>query len=74
MESIPLRLLFTGFGMMLYEGDPSVIALEIAKLPAPLRPLLPPLGRLAFRRYARRIHGTPTPKFTAAAGRTWPSG
>jgi hemerythrin-like domain-containing protein len=61
MESIPKGMLLTGFGMMLYEGDPAAIALEIAKLPAPLRPILPPLGRWAFRRYARRLHGTVTP-------------
>ena len=62
MESIPKRMLLLGFGMMLYEGDPEALALEIAKLPAPLRPILPVLGRRAFRRYARRIHGTPTPQ------------
>ncbi|MFG1703622.1 hemerythrin domain-containing protein [Nonomuraea sp. M3C6] len=61
MSSIPKRLMFLGFGMMLYEGDPEVIGIEMRKLPAPLRRLLPPLGRRAFRRYARRIHGTPTP-------------
>ena len=61
MSSIPKRLMALGFGMMLYEGDPEVIAIELQHLPAPLRRLLPPLGRAAFRRYARRIHGTPTP-------------
>jgi hemerythrin-like domain-containing protein len=61
MESIPKGMLLTGFGMMLYEGDPEAIALEVAKLPAPLRPILPVLGRWAFRRYARRLHGTATP-------------
>jgi hemerythrin-like domain-containing protein len=61
MESIPKGMLLVGFGMMLYEGDPAAIALEIAKLPAPLRPILPLLGRRAFRRYARRLHGTATP-------------
>ncbi|WP_371779260.1 hemerythrin domain-containing protein [Streptosporangium subroseum] len=61
MSSIPKRQLLLGFGMMLYEGDPEVIGIEVRKLPAPLRRLLPPLGRRAFRRYARRIHGTPTP-------------
>ncbi len=61
MASIPKKLLLTGFGMMLYEGDPEALALEIAKLPAPLRPLLPVLARRAFRTYAKRIHGTPTP-------------
>jgi hemerythrin-like domain-containing protein len=61
MASIPKRLIALGFGMMLYEGDPEVIGIELMHVPAPLRRLLPPLGRRAFRRYARRIHGTPTP-------------
>jgi hypothetical protein len=61
MEAIPKGLLLTGFGMMLYEGDPEALSLEIAKLPAPLRPVLPVLARRAFRKYARRIHGTATP-------------
>ena len=61
MESIPKGMMLTGFGMMLYEGDPEALALEIAKLPAPLRPVLPLLARRSFRRYARRIHGTPLP-------------
>ncbi len=61
MGSIPRKLTLVGFGMMLYEGDPAAIAVEIDKMPAPLRPLLPTLGRWAYRRYARRIHGTPAP-------------
>jgi hypothetical protein len=61
MESIPKGMMLVGFGMMLYEGDPEVIALEVKKLPAPLRPLLPALGRRAFRKYATRLHRTPTP-------------
>jgi hemerythrin-like domain-containing protein len=61
MESIPKGMLLTGFGMMLYEGDPEALALEIAKLPAPVRLVLPLLARRAFRRYARRVHGTATP-------------
>lgn len=61
MESIPKKLLLTGFGMMLYEGDREALALEIAKFPAPLRLLVPVLARRAFRKYAKRIHGTSTP-------------
>ncbi len=61
MESIPKGMLLTGLGMMLYEGDPEALAREIAKFPAPLRRVLPVLGRWAFRRYARRMHGTPSP-------------
>ncbi len=61
MEAIPKGMLLTGFGMMLYEGDPEALSIEIAKLPAVLRPVLPLLARRAFRKYARRIHGTPAP-------------
>jgi hemerythrin-like domain-containing protein len=61
MSSIPKRLMFLGFGMMLYEGDADAIAIELGKVPAPVRLLLPPLGRRAYRRYARSIHGTATP-------------
>lgn len=64
MESIPKKMVFLGFGMMLYEGDPQVIALEMRKVPAPIRLLLPPLARWSFRRYARTIHGVPAPQFT----------
>ncbi|MDT4925058.1 MAG: hypothetical protein QOG01_2771 [Pseudonocardiales bacterium] len=61
MSSIPKRLLFVGFGMMLYEGDPEVMAIEIAKLPRPIRGVVPTLSRRAYRRYATKIHRTPTP-------------
>lgn len=61
MESIPKKQMLLGFGMMLYEGDPEVIGIELRSVPAPVRAILPVLGRRAFRRYARRIHGTPTP-------------
>jgi hypothetical protein len=66
MEAIPKGMLLTGFGMMLYEGDPEAIAVEINKLPAPLRPVLPVHGRRAFRRYARRMHGTASPDLGTA--------
>ncbi len=68
MESIPKGMLLTGFGMMLYEGDPEALTLEIAKLPAPLGPVLPPLARRAFRKYARRIHGIPVPALGIVTG------
>ena len=61
MGSIPKRLMLVGFGMMAYQGDPEVIAIEVAKLPRPLRSVLPPLSRRAYRRYARKVHGTATP-------------
>lgn len=49
------------FGMIQYEGDPAVLASMIAQAPAPVRRLVPFLARLAYRRYADQIHGTPTP-------------
>jgi hemerythrin-like domain-containing protein len=62
MSTIPKRRMLLGFGMLLYEGDPEAIDLELQKLPAPVRRVLPSLGRRAYRRYARTVHGTPTPR------------
>ena len=45
MEAIPKKQMFLGFGMMLYEGDPEVIAIEMRSVPAPVRALLPIFGR-----------------------------
>jgi hemerythrin-like domain-containing protein len=49
------------FGMIQYEGDPAVVAKMLAEAPAPVRWLVPKLGRRAFRRHALVIHGTATP-------------
>lgn len=49
------------FGMVMYEGDAEVIAAVLAKAPVLLRLLVPTLAPGAYRRYARRVHGTPTP-------------
>ncbi len=70
MEAIPKGMLLTGFGMMLYEGDREALDLEIANLPAPLRPVLPVLARRAFRKYARRVHGTSAPTPGVVTGTT----
>jgi hemerythrin-like domain-containing protein len=61
MRSIPKRLMLVGFGMMAYQGDPEVMGIEVAKLPRPLRRVLPMLSGRAYARYAREIHGTATP-------------
>jgi hemerythrin-like domain-containing protein len=61
MSSIPKRLMLVGFGMLACEGDPEVIAIEVAKLPRPLRFVIPTLSSRAYRRYARKVHGTPAP-------------
>jgi hemerythrin-like domain-containing protein len=49
------------FGMIQYEGDPAVMVTMLAEAPAPVRWLVPMLGRRAFRRHALVIHGTATP-------------
>jgi len=49
------------FGMYAYEGAPDVIAMILARAPRPLRVIMPRLGPRVFSRYARRVHGTPTP-------------
>ncbi len=48
-------------GMYQYEGDPQTIATMLSDAPLPMRWLLPRLARRAFTRYARQVHGTPTP-------------
>ncbi|WP_148573655.1 hemerythrin domain-containing protein [Nocardioides caldifontis] len=59
--STPRKELALTFGMYQYEGDPAVIAEMLAPAPLPVRVLVPRLARRAFRKYAERIHGTPTP-------------
>lgn len=49
------------FGMLMYEGDPEVIAAMLAPAPLPVRLLVPRLGRRAYRRHALAVHGTATP-------------
>jgi hemerythrin-like domain-containing protein len=48
-------------GMYQYEGSPEVIAEMLAEAPAPVRWVVPKLSKRAFRKHARRIHGTATP-------------
>lgn len=49
------------FGMFQHDGDPAVIARMLSEAPPPVRWLVPRLARRAFRRHARRIHGTDNP-------------
>lgn len=49
------------YGMFAYEGDPTTVGRMLDGAPWPVRRLVPWLGRRAFRRRARRIHGTATP-------------
>ena len=60
-DSTPRSELSLVFGMLAHDGDPEVVALMLAKAPAPVRLLVPRLGRRAFRRHALKVHGTATP-------------
>jgi hemerythrin-like domain-containing protein len=48
-------------GMLVYEGDPAVVSSMLAAAPRPVRALLPRVALRAYRRHARKVHGTPTP-------------
>lgn len=60
-SSTPKNLRMVFLGMMLYEGDPATMATELAKMPAPVRAVVPRLARRAYRKYATQVHGTPQP-------------
>jgi deazaflavin-dependent oxidoreductase (nitroreductase family) len=55
-ESLPLL-----FGMMMYEGDPEVIDIAVASMPAEARPVIRNVAAQAFAAHSERVHGTPTP-------------
>jgi hemerythrin-like domain-containing protein len=61
MASVPKNKRALVFGMLMYEGDPQVIAAMLADAPLVPRLILPTLARRAYARYARRVHGTATP-------------
>ena len=61
MGTLPKRKLPLAFGMTQYEGDPETLAEMIAGAPLPVRLIVPPLARRAFRKHALRVHGTETP-------------
>jgi hemerythrin-like domain-containing protein len=57
----PKKLLPLAFGMLMYQGDPAVIATMLSNAPRPARVLVPRVGPRIYARYARRVHGTATP-------------
>lgn len=57
----PRKELSVTFGMMAYDGDPEAVSDMLAKAPLPVRWLVPRLGRRAYARHARAVHGTATP-------------
>jgi hypothetical protein len=47
--------------MLLHKGDPEVVEVILAQVPALPRLVLPRLAPRAYARHARRVHGTATP-------------
>jgi hemerythrin-like domain-containing protein len=62
----PRRELALTLGMYQCDGDPDVIAAMLAEAPPPVRVVVPLLSRRAFRKHARRVHGTADPAALAA--------
>lgn len=56
-ETLPLA-----FGMLMYEGDPELVAAEIANMPPDAGPAVRRLAAQAFAAHSRLVHGTPTPQ------------
>jgi hemerythrin-like domain-containing protein len=61
MASTPKQHLPLLLGMLMYEADPAVIAMMLHGAPLPVRLAMGFLGPRAYARYARKVHGTPTP-------------
>lgn len=61
VKTIPARRLPLVFGMLMYEGDPEIVATILAAAPVLPRLLMPRLAPRAYARYARRVYGTARP-------------
>ena len=61
VKTIPARKLPLVFGMLMYEGDPEIVATILAAAPALPRLLMPRLAPRAYARHARRVYKTATP-------------
>ena len=48
-------------GGFAYDADPRAFAAMMSDAPPPVRWAIPRLGRRAYRRYAMKVYGTPTP-------------
>ncbi len=59
--AVPKPKLLMVFGMFGYEGDPEVVGNMVQEAPPPVRPVVRMLAPRAYARYARSVHGTPTP-------------
>jgi hemerythrin-like domain-containing protein len=61
IKKVPARQLPIAFGMVMYEGDPDVVANILAEAPLLPRLVMPRVAPRAYARYARRVHGSATP-------------
>lgn len=50
-----------GVGMLMYEGDPQVIDLDLARMPPEARAAFKTAAPQAYAAHSLRVHGTPTP-------------
>lgn len=50
-----------GVGMLMYEGDPEVVELDLARMPPEVRTAIRTAGPQAYAAHSLRVHGTPTP-------------
>ncbi|GAA0372758.1 hypothetical protein GCM10009530_23740 [Microbispora corallina] len=57
----PKKALLVNLGMALYDADPAHLEVVKGAMPPPVWFVVTRLGPRAYARYARRIHGTPTP-------------
>jgi iron-sulfur cluster repair protein YtfE (RIC family) len=54
-------LLTLGFGMMIYEADPDIVADTIANMPPEVRPVIRQIAEQAFAVHSQEVHGTAMP-------------
>jgi iron-sulfur cluster repair protein YtfE (RIC family) len=60
--------LLLAFGMMMYESDPAVIELEVANMPAEIRPVIRGQAAKTFADHAVRVYGTANPPRSTEMG------
>lgn len=58
---VPLEKHPVIFGMLMYEGDPGVVAHMLSRLPPQLRAIVTERATQAFASHCERVHGTRTP-------------
>ncbi len=61
MASIPQKQMPLAFGMIQYEGDPEVMREMLSHAPFMARLIVPFVAPRAFKKYATKVYGTPSP-------------